>query len=146
MPGRHSSPRTDRAAPVRAGSSALAGVAALLVSLTLIAPAHAARRTVNAQLSLTGLVDDDNPAGGSQIGIHPGDSVNFTASAVPTAKSRASRQLGLGGVLGACSGSVGFQVHGRLRPPPRRRQRTPCVTDKRRRAFTFATIGTYTFT
>lgn len=41
--------------------------------------------TVNAQLSLSGVATKDNMLGGTTVGVHPGDTVVFTASATPTA-------------------------------------------------------------
>lgn len=61
-----------------------AGVAVAGATLLAFTPAGAAT-TVNAQLSLTGVATSTSIAGGSEIGIHPGDTVNFKASAVPTA-------------------------------------------------------------
>jgi hypothetical protein len=62
----------------------LAGFSVAAATLLSLTPAGAAT-TVNAQLSLTGVATAANVAGGSQIGVHPGDTVNFKASALPTA-------------------------------------------------------------
>jgi hypothetical protein len=59
---------------------AIAGVAAIA-----LAPASAGATTVDAQLSLSGVATQGNILGGTQVGVHPGDTVNFKASAVPTA-------------------------------------------------------------
>jgi hypothetical protein len=72
-----------------------------------MAPAQAAGQTVGVQLTLSGLASSDNPTGGSTVGVHPGDSVKLTASAIPTAGAPA----GLGGTLGGLLGGVAdFQV------------------------------------
>ena len=48
-------------------------------------PAHADSATVNAQLSLSGVATKDSVLGGTTIGVHPGDTVDFKASPLPTA-------------------------------------------------------------
>ncbi|MDP9093823.1 MAG: hypothetical protein M3N95_13040 [Actinomycetota bacterium] len=60
--------------------AAIAGAAIFAVS-----PAGAAGTTVDAQLSLSGVATKDSVLGGSLIGVHPGDTVDFKASALPTA-------------------------------------------------------------
>ncbi|UQX88524.1 hypothetical protein M6D93_00625 [Jatrophihabitans telluris] len=86
------------------------GLSALLVSggLVMHAQSAGASSTVDAQLSLSGVVTADSPTGGSVIGIHPGDAVNFTASTAPTA---GLKKLGLDGLLGGLvNGVAGYQV------------------------------------
>lgn len=81
MPGRH-------ALQNRRGLRWLAGAAGLAVAAVTalaIAPANAAGTTTDAQLSLTGVATKANVLGGTTIGIHPGDTVNFKPSTVPTA-------------------------------------------------------------
>jgi hypothetical protein len=63
---------------------AVAGGAVIGATILAFQPAGAAT-TVNAQLSVTGVATKANILGGSAIGVHPGDSVNFKASALPTA-------------------------------------------------------------
>ena len=65
--------------------TALLGATLLVLVSSLWSPAQAAT-TDNAQLSLTGVVDGNNPTGGSDLGVHPGTTINFTASAAPTQK------------------------------------------------------------
>jgi hypothetical protein len=86
------------------------GVAAAVVVL-IAAPAGAAT-TVPAQLALTGVVTDKSPTGGSVVGVHPGDSVDFKAA--PAAVStQGLNALGvpLGDLVGSLLGQVvGYQV------------------------------------
>jgi hypothetical protein len=64
-----------------------AGLAAAIATVTIVAlaPSSSAATTVNAQLSLTGIATQGDILGGTTVGVHPGDTVNFQASAVPTA-------------------------------------------------------------
>lgn len=79
--------RIDSGRPVRVrrwGAAALAlGLSG--AAMVLVAPASAGAATTNAQLSLSGMATKANVLGGERIGIHPGDTVNFTASSAPTA-------------------------------------------------------------
>ena len=85
-----------------------AALIAIVVALFASGAAGAATTTVNAQLSLSGLADANNPVGGSQIGVHPGDRVSFKASSRPTA---GLEKLGLSGLLGGLlDGIAGYQV------------------------------------
>lgn len=61
----------------------LAGVIAVLVSVLAGGSAGAAS-TVDAQLTLSGVATPSSPAGGTTVGIHPGDSITFTPGTVPT--------------------------------------------------------------
>jgi hypothetical protein len=82
MPGRHQTAPGSR--PRLRWLVGLAGIAVTAATLLAFSPAGAAS-TVNAQLSLTGVATSDSVLGGSVIGVHPGDTVNFKASALPTA-------------------------------------------------------------
>jgi hypothetical protein len=82
MPGRHET--APRSRPRLRWLVGLAATSVAAATLLAFSPAGAAS-TVNAQLSLTGVATSANVAGGSQIGVHPGDTVNFKASALPTA-------------------------------------------------------------
>ena len=83
-------------------AAVLAGAAVLFSS----APAQAAA-TVEVQLTLSGVASSDNPTGGAQVGVHPGDTVIMHASAIPTAGAPA----GLSGALsGLVAGVAGLQV------------------------------------
>ena len=70
-----------------------AGLAVSAVTVLAMQPADASPVTVKAQLSLSGVVTKTSPLGGSVVGIHPGDSITFSASSTPTAGLEA---LGLG--------------------------------------------------
>jgi hypothetical protein len=64
-----------------------AGAGVLVAGATVLAmsPAQADTATVDAQLSLSGVASKANLLGGTTIGVHPGDTVDFSASALPTA-------------------------------------------------------------
>jgi hypothetical protein len=83
MPGRHETPTGRR--PRLRWLVGLAGTAIVGAALLALQPAQGAANTVDAQLSLTGVATKANILGGSDIGVHPGDSVVFKASALPTA-------------------------------------------------------------
>jgi hypothetical protein len=91
--------------------AASAGVAVAGATVLAMAPAHADSATVNAQLSLSGVATKDNVLGGTTIGVHPGDTVDFKASALPTAGLANIPALGslLDGVLSGLLSSQ-FQV------------------------------------
>jgi hypothetical protein len=151
MPGRHQSV-SGRRPRVRwlVGLAGLSVAAATLLSFT---PAGAAT-TVNAQLSLSGVATATNVAGGSEIGVHPGDTVNFKASAVPTAGLGNIPSLGgvlnslLNPLLGQYQVVVSFgssfpggaQVVTLGGPPSGSCQGLPS------KSFTFPNRGTYGFT
>lgn len=65
--------------------AAAAGLAVAGAAIFAVTPATAAGTTTNAQLSLSGVATKSSILGGSLIGIHPGDSVDFQASGLPTA-------------------------------------------------------------
>ncbi len=83
MPGRHETPTGRR--PRLRWLVGLAGAAIVGALVFTLQPAQGAATTVNAQLSLTGVSTKANILGGSAIGVHPGDTVAFKASALPTA-------------------------------------------------------------
>lgn len=84
----------------------LALVLSAVAAIVATAPAQAAS-TVEVQLTLSGVASPDNPTGGSQVGVHPGDTVVMHASAVPTAGAPG----GLSGALsGLVAGAAGLQV------------------------------------
>ncbi|HEU5006118.1 MAG TPA: hypothetical protein VFT67_04045 [Jatrophihabitantaceae bacterium] len=91
--------------------AASAGIAVAGATVLAMAPAHADSATVSAQLSLSGVATKDNVLGGTTIGVHPGDTVDFKASALPTAGLENIPALGslLDGVLSNLLGSQ-FQV------------------------------------
>jgi hypothetical protein len=135
----------SRAARRLAGAAGL-GVA---VGAVLIASPAGASTTVTAQLALSGVVTTSSPAGGSTVGIHPGDSVDLKPASVPTQGLNAHGfPLGdvLGGVLG---GATGYQIV--LHLPStfpgggRDVKLGACSSAKDLRA-AFPTAGTYPFT
>ncbi len=76
-------------------------------AVLLMTPAAQASTSVEVQLTLSGVASPDNPTGGSQVGVHPGDSVVLHASAIPTAGAPG----GLSGALsGLVAGVAGLQV------------------------------------
>jgi hypothetical protein len=91
--------------------AASAGIAVAGAAALVMVPAHADSATVNAQLSLSGVATKDNVLGGTTIGVHPGDTVDFKASPLPTAGLDNIPALGplLNGVLSTLLGSQ-FQV------------------------------------
>lgn len=105
--------RTIGSPPPRIGALLTAGFTAVLATLVAVvavllgsAPAQASS-TVEVQLTLSGVASPDNPTGGAQVGVHPGDTVIMHASAVPTAGAPA----GLSGALsGLVAGVAGLQV------------------------------------
>ncbi len=108
MPGRHQLPPVRR--PRLRWLASVTGGAIVAAMLFAFFPASAsADTTVNAQLSLTGVATKDNIAGGSQIGVHPGDTVDFKASAVPTAGLE--NIPALGPVLNNLLGTLGSNLY-----------------------------------
>jgi hypothetical protein len=98
----------------RIGLRWLAGGAGLAVAgaaVLAMAPAQASTAKVDAQLSLSGVATSANVLGGTTIGIHPGDIVDFKASPLPTAGLDNIPALGpvLNQLLGSLLGSQ-FQV------------------------------------
>ncbi|MEO9139265.1 MAG: hypothetical protein ABI345_09385 [Jatrophihabitans sp.] len=126
---------------------ALAFSFVLAMAMLLVgSPAGAAGSTDNAQISLTGLVDGNNPAGGSELGIHPGDSIKFTASAAPTAKVKdLADSIGIGGLLGSLLGTTNFQVTADFSRLPGGSTKT-VLSGSKSKTFRFPSVGTYVFT
>ena len=129
----------------RSGLRWLAGVVGLAVAAgaTVIAmtPAQASGATVDAQLSLSGVVTASSPIGGSIVGVHPGDTVRFSASTAPTAGLGA---LGLP-VTGLLDLLAKFQVTVDFRHLPGGAADT-VLSGATTKSFTFPTAGTYDFT
>lgn len=73
-----------RHAALRWGAAVLALGAGAAVAIA-VAPAQADTATVDAQLSLSGVATQGNILGGTTIGVKPGTTVRFQASALPTA-------------------------------------------------------------
>ena len=122
---------------------ALACVSALLALFVGSGPAGAA--TEDAQLSLTGVVDGNNPTGGSQLGVHPGTTISFSASAAPTQKAKdLANSIGLGGILSSVLGTTDFQVVADFSHLPGGHSNTK-LTGSSKAGFHFAHLGTYSF-
>ena len=134
------------------GGRARLWLAGLAVALTaaliavLAGPAGAASKTVNAQLSLSGLASADNPLGGSQIGVHPGDKVTFSAAGVPTA---GLEKLGLTGLVNTVDGlltlGAKFQITADFSGLPGGAKNT-VLSGATTKTFSFPKKGTFSFT
>jgi hypothetical protein len=117
-------------------------------------PAHASSTTTDAQLSLSGVATKSSVLGGSLVGIHPGDTVDFKASGLPTAGLDNVPALGklVNSLLSPLLGQFQVVVHTGANFPGGARDVTiggpssgPCkgVPDL---AVTFPNNGTYNFT
>lgn len=133
----------------RPGVRWLAGIIGLALAgivLLVMSPADAAQRNVKAQLSLSGVATKDNPAGGSQIGVHPGDSVTFSAASVPTA---GLAKLGLDNLVSTVDnllgGAASFQVKADFSNLPGGKKGT-VLSGKKSVTFHFPSKATYHFT
>jgi hypothetical protein len=131
----------------------LAALVAAGLVLGFSATAGAAN-TVNAQLSLSGVATSTSVAGGSEIGVHPGDTVTFKASALPTAGLQNVPSLGpvlqsvLDGVLGQYQVVVSFGASfpgGAKTVTLGGPTSGPCAGQPAQ-SFTFPNKGTYAFT
>lgn len=144
MTGRHQTPAGSRPRLRWLAAAALSLVLALAAVLGFSLSAAGAATTVKAQLTLSGLVDAQNPVGGSQIGVHPGDTVEITPSTAPTA---GLDQLGLGGLVsGLLNTLAGFQVTADLAGLPGGHANTVITSSTQPLSFTFPKAGTYNFT
>ena len=132
-----------------AGGIALALGGAVFLALS---PAQAQATTVNAELSLSGIATTANILGGSQIGVHPGDTVDFAPSTVPTAGLTNIPVLGtaLDSLLQTILGTVtGYQVtvHFPATFPGGKRDVTMgACSPTKQFPVTFPTAGDYPFT
>src|SRR6266516_2252589 len=80
------------------------------VAVVIIARPAGASTTVNAQLAFSGVVTQTSPTGGSVVGIHPGDSVDFKPATVPT-EGLDALGFSLGDILGnVLNLATGYQV------------------------------------
>jgi hypothetical protein len=127
----------------------LAGAFGLAVAVGASAAPADASTTVTAQLALSGVVTANSPAGGSTVGIHPGDSVDLRPATVPTQGLNAHGfPIGdvLGGVLG---GATGYQVVLHLPstfPGGRRDIKLGACSGRTDLTVSFPNTGTYNFT
>ncbi|HEV7193077.1 MAG TPA: hypothetical protein VGN35_07695 [Jatrophihabitantaceae bacterium] len=130
--------------------AAVAGVAIFATTT----PAHASATTTDAQLSLSGVATKSSVLGGSLIGIHPGDTVDFMSSGLPTAGLDNIPALGslVQNLLSPLLGQFQVVLHTGANFPGGARNVTlggptsgPCKGAKDL-AITFPSIGTYNFT
>jgi len=131
-----------------------AGIAlAVAGAITLAtASASAGTKTVTAELSLSGIATSANILGGAQIGVHPGDSVNFVPSTIPTAGL--ANIPGLGSALDSLLQTIlgkttGYQItlHLPANFPGGARNVTLGACSKQKNLLVaFPTKGDYTFT
>jgi hypothetical protein len=142
LDGRSTGPRRG----LRRFVAAVVGLGVGCAVLLAMSPAQAAARNVHAQLALSGLSDKDNPAGGSQIGVHPGDSVTLSAASVPT---EGLAQLGLSSLIPSINhlldGATRFRVRANFAHLPGGHNGT-ILSGKRSAHFSFAHTGRYSFT
>jgi hypothetical protein len=143
MSGRHQSssvPRGRRALFSAVAAVTVAGLGALTLAF---APTASASTTTKAQLSLSGVATQSSPTGGSTVGIHPGDSVSFTASSAPTAGLDA---LGLSDLVsGVLNLLATYQVQVDFSGLPGGAKNT-VLRGNTAKTFTFPKVGTYNFT
>jgi len=119
------------------------------VAVVIIARPAGASTTVNAQLAFSGIVTQTSPAGGSVVGIHPGDSVDFKPATVPT-EGLDALGFSLGDILGGVLNSLtGYQVVMHLPstfPGGARDVKLGACAGKSDLKVAFPTAGTYNFT
>jgi hypothetical protein len=117
-----------------------------------LAPAGADTKTVNAELSLSGIATTANILGGSQIGVHPGDTVEFSPSTIPTAGLANIPALGtaLDSLLQSILGTAtGYQITAHFPanfPGGKQDVTMGACTKTKHIAMTFPTAGVYDFT
>ncbi|MCW2496682.1 MAG: hypothetical protein JWQ77_2606 [Jatrophihabitans sp.] len=127
----------------------MAVVGAIVLATT---SASAGTKTVDAELSLSGIATSANILGGSQIGVHPGDTVDFAPSTIPTAGLKNIPVLGaaLDSLLQSVLGSAtGYQITLHLPatfPGGKRNVTLGACTSTKHLAVTFPKKGDYTFT
>ncbi|MCU1655756.1 MAG: hypothetical protein JWO57_412, partial [Pseudonocardiales bacterium] len=142
MPGRH-----QQRPPGQNGLRWLAGAVGLAIAgaaVIAVVPASAAGSTTDAQLSLSGVATKGNVLGGTTIGVHPGDTVDFKTSALPTAGL--NNVPGLGDVVNSVLGGLTtFQVSVDLSGLPGGSAKT-VLRGSAHKAITFPVAGTYKFT
>ncbi|WP_375486062.1 hypothetical protein [uncultured Jatrophihabitans sp.] len=141
MSGRHVHAAAGGRTRLWLAALAVGLVAALIAAFA--GPANASSKTVNAQLSLSGLASADNPLGGSVIGVRPGDKVSFSAAGAPTA---GLDKAGLGGLVSGLSNLLAkYRVSADFSGLPGGAKNT-ILSGSTKRTFTFSAKRTYTFT
>lgn len=155
MPGRHHVVSVKPARRRRLIGGAVALVAAATCVLLFPTGADASGSQVNADLSLSGVATKSTVLGGSEIGVHPGDTVVFRASPAPTVGLTNIPAVGdmLDSLLGSLT-SPAFQVKvtfGSAFPGGGQSftlggpKTGACKGDYQTRAVTFGKVGTYGF-
>ena len=132
-----------------AGGIGLALAGAITLATT---SASAGSTTVNAELSFSGIATTATILGGAQIGIHPGDTVNFVPSTIPTAGL--TNIPGLGNALDTLLQTIlgkgtGYQITMHLPatfPGGKRDVTLGACSKQKNLPVTFPTKGDYTFT
>ena len=140
--------RRGASAARRPGLRWLAGALGLaLAALTILVmqPAGASPTTVQAQLSLSGVATPSSPTGGSVVGIHPGDSVTFSASAIPTAGFPSALSPILSPIAATLTSLAPYQVSADFSHLPAGATNT-VLKGSATKTFTFPQAGTYSFT
>ncbi len=119
------------------------------VAVVIIARPAGASTTVNAQLAFSGVVTQTSPTGGSVVGIHPGDSVDFKPATVPT-EGLDALGFSLGDIVGnVLNLATGYQVVMHLPstfPGGKRDVKLGACGGKSDLKVAFPTAGTYNFT
>jgi len=83
------------------------GVSAAAATVIFAGSPAGAASTVSTQLTLAGVASPGSPTGGTTVGVHPGDTINLSASSLPTAGAPSA----LGSTLSTLvSGLTGFEV------------------------------------
>lgn len=119
------------------------------VAVVIIARPAGASTTVNAQLAFSGIVTQASPTGGSTVGIHPGDAVDFKPATVPT-EGLDALGFSLGDILGnVLNLATGYQVVMHLPstfPGGKRDVKLGACGGKSDLKVAFPAAGTYNFT
>ncbi len=118
------------------------------VAVVIIARPAGASTTVNAQLAFSGVVTQTSPTGGSVVGIHPGDAVDFKSATVPT-EGLDALGVSIGDLIGGLLNDViGYQVVMHLPatfPGGKRDVKLGACGGKSDLKVSFPTAGTYSF-
>lgn len=123
-----------------AGAAAVAAIAG--ASVLYASTAANAASTVPAQLSLTGVTTASSPLGGTTVGLHPGDTLQLSASTAPTA-GLASLGLPVGGLVNSVAG---YEVIAHFPVGFPGGARNVTLGYKASTLINFPTAGTYPFT
>src|SRR6266480_3661832 len=118
------------------------------VAVVIIARPAGASTTVNAQLAFSGVVTQTSPTGGSVVGVHPGDAVDFKSATVPT-EGLDALGVSIGDLIGGLLNDViGYQVVMHLPatfPGGKRDVKLGACGGKSDLKVSFPTAGAYSF-